>query len=121
VGLLNASLEIPIETIMANQLGSYKGFIAENFVAQELNYKTDTNLYSWTEGRAEVEFLWPSGKELIPLEVKSSARSTRAKSLDSFIAKYSPPLAYKITAQNRGYDPKRKMMTIPIYLTGKIE
>lgn len=121
VGLLNASLEIPIETILFNQLGSYKGFIAENFVAQELVCKSDTNLYSWAEGRAEVEFLWPSGKEIIPIEVKSSARSTRAKSLDSFIAKYDPSLAYKVTAQNRGYDPKRKMMTIPIYLTGKIK
>jgi predicted AAA+ superfamily ATPase len=121
VGLLNASLEIPVEAILGNQLGSYKGFIAENFVAQELVYKSETNLYSWAEGKAEVEFLWISGKDIVPIEVKSSAKSARAKSLDSFIAKYNPPLAYKVTAQNRGYDPKRKMMTIPIYLTGKIE
>ncbi len=121
VGLLNASLEIPIEVIMLSQLGSYKGFIVENFVAQELNFKTDNTLFSWAQGQAEVEFLWPSGKNLIPLEVKSSTRATRAKSLDSFIAKYNPPLAYKITAQNRGYDPRRKMMTLPIYLAGKIE
>lgn len=120
VGLLSASLEIPIETILSNEIGTYKGFIAENFVAQELFYKSDINLYSWTEGKAEIEFLWLSGKDIVPIEVKSSAKSTRAKSLDSFIAKYHPPLAYKISAQNRGYDPKRKMMTIPIYLVGKI-
>jgi predicted AAA+ superfamily ATPase len=120
VGLLNASLEIPIETIFSNQLGSYKGFIAENFVAQELIPKSNSQLYSWTEGNAEVEFIWPSGTNLIPIEVKSSERSTRAKSLDSFIAKYAPEYAYKITGQNRGYDPKRNMITLPIYLAGKI-
>lgn len=120
VGLLSASLEIPIESILSDELGMYKGFIAENFVAQELNFITTGSLFAWTEGRAEVEFLWVSGAQIIPIEVKSSAKSVRAKSLDSYIERYKPALAYKLTAQNRGYDSKRKMMTLPIYLAGKI-
>ena len=120
VGLLNAALEIPIEVILANQVGSYKGFIAENFVAQELNFISQGSLFSWTEGRAELEFLWTKGKYIIPIEVKSSSRSTRAKSLDSYIERYTPPLSYKLTGQNRGFDSNRKMMTLPIYLAGKI-
>ncbi len=120
VGLLNAALETPIEAIMAHELGSYKGYIAENFVAQELYAKNTGALYSWIEGRAELEFLWIQGKNIVPIEVKSAERSTLAKSLDAYIGRYKPELALKLTGQNRGYDPKRKMLTMPIYLAGKI-
>ena len=120
VGLLNAALEIPIEATLANELGSYKGYMAENFVAQELFAKNKGTLYSWMESRAELEFLWIQGKDIIPIEVKSAERSTRAKSLDSYIDRYKPNLALKLTAGNRGYDPNRKMLTMPIYLAGKI-
>lgn len=120
VGLLHAALDVPIQSIIANELGNYKGFIAENFVAQELSAKKDGPLYSWTEGTAELEFLWMTEGLIVPIEVKSSERSTRAKSLDAYIARYKPKLVYKLTGQNRGYDPNRNMMTMPIYLTGKI-
>jgi predicted AAA+ superfamily ATPase len=120
IGLLSAALEIPIEVIMSDQIGSYKGFIAENFVAQELFSQSNHSLYSWTEGQSEVEFLIINEGNIIPLEVKSSDRSVRAKSLDSYIARYSPQAAYKVSPQNRGYDVNRKMITMPIYLTGKL-
>jgi predicted AAA+ superfamily ATPase len=120
VGLLNAMLELPIEVLLQNEIGAYKGFIAENFVAQELFFNSNSSLYSWTEGRSEVEFLLVLGKDIVPLEVKSSERSVRAKSLDSYIERYYPSHAYKLSSQNRGFDQKRKMLTMPIYLAGKI-
>lgn len=120
VGLLQASLKIPMTAIMDEEIGSYKGYIVENFVAQELFHQKNDQLYSWSEGTAEIEFLYMRGKEILPLEVKSSTKSRRAKSLDSFIAKYAPPVAFKFTAQNRGYEGERKMLTLPLYLIGKL-
>lgn len=121
VGLLNAALEVPIQAILSDEVGHYKGFIAENFIAQELFAKNSGSLFSWTESSAEIEFLMINESEIIPIEVKASEKSRRAKSLDSYIERYQPRLAYKLTGQNRGFDPNRKMMTLPIYLAEKIK
>lgn len=120
VGILNCMLDIPPEIMVSNELGTYKGFLAENFIAQEIFAITNMNLYSWQEGRAEIEFLLNQEKELIPLEVKSSSRSRRAKSLDAYLQKYNPSLAYKLTGQNYGYNQKKKIVTLPLYLISKI-
>jgi len=120
VGLLQASLNIPIEKIIDEELGSYKGYIAENFVAQELFLRSFEPLYSWSEGAAEVEFLIHLGKDIIPLEVKSSSRHLRAKSLESFITRYKPLKAIKLAPLNRGYNKAKNIQTMPIYLAGKI-
>lgn len=121
IGLLQASLQIPMEAIINEALGSYKGYIAENFVAQELFNSINNDLFNWQEGAAEVEFLLSTKKEIIPLEVKSSKKFSRTKSLDSYISRYAPPLAYKVCPQNRGFDKTRNMLTLPIYLVGKIK
>ena len=130
VGLLHAALNTPIESIVTNGLGDYKGYIAENFVAQELYaYTTDhksSELYSWREGTAELEFLTTQGKNIVPIEVKSSSRWSRAKSLSAFINRYhraaaeedSSNRAYKLTAQNVGEG--KGFVTLPMYLVHKI-
>lgn len=120
VGLLQASLNIPIEKIIDEELGSYKGYIAENFVAQELYLHSFEPLYSWCEGEAEIEFLVHLGKEIVPVEVKSSAKHLRAKSLESFMARYKPFMAIKLAPLNRGYNNIKNIQTIPIYLVSKI-
>ena len=120
VGLLHRALDIPIEVIMASKLGSYKGYLAENFVACEFFNKTNNDLYSWAEGNSEIEFLIQRGVDIIPVEVKSSSRSRRAKSLDVFIEKYHPPLAIKLTSQNVGYMESKNLLTLPIYLAAKL-
>lgn len=61
-----------------------------------------------------VEFLThsPLG-DVIPIEVKSSERSRKAKSLDSFITRYKPNQAYKITDQNIGVTSGKVITTLP--------
>lgn len=120
VGLLQASLNVPIEKIIDEELGSYKGYIAENFVASELFLKSFEPLIGWTEGQAEIEFLAHLGKEITPIEVKSSSNFLRAKSLDSFIQRYHPKKAIKLVPLNRGYNKDKKIHTIPIYLAGSL-
>jgi predicted AAA+ superfamily ATPase len=110
-----------MEAIVGEGLGSYKGFIVENFVAQELFNQLNSDLFSWSEGTSEVEFIINQGKHLLPIEVKSSAKFSRTKSLNAYVERYKPTLAYKISLQNRGFEPVKKMLTLPIYLIGKLE
>lgn len=90
VGLLGAMSQLPIKAILDQDYGSYKGYFAENYVAQALLSSGVQSLYGWNEGRSEVEFLLTQGADIIPVEVKSG-QVTRAKSLQAFAAKYHPP------------------------------
>ena len=120
VGILHAMLQVPVSAIWEEKLGSYKGYLAENFVSQERFARENSDLYAWKEGNSEVEFLVLREANIYPLEVKSSKKSRAAKSLDTFISKYSPAAAYKATGQNMGFNKKRKMTTLPIYLVSKL-
>ncbi len=119
VGILNAMLDVPVESLLLETLGSFKGYLAENFVAQELYSSLDTPLTGWSEGESEVEFAVSHGAGLCPVEVKASSRSRRAKSLDALIARYHPELSLKLTEQNRGYSKKRGIATVPMYFAAK--
>ncbi len=120
VGLLGAVLQLPFESLLKSQLGHYKGFIAENFVATELASTSKTSFYSWQESRAELEFLIVKDGDICPVEVKSSEKSTRAKSLESYSSRYHPETSYKLSLKNLGYNEDKKLISLPIYLSGKI-
>jgi predicted AAA+ superfamily ATPase len=65
------------------QAYEYKGFVAENFVQQELAVLGLEPTYAWTDTRAEIEFLLTDKLgNIVPVEVKSGTR-TRARSLAS--------------------------------------
>jgi len=121
VWLLNATLNSPISENILNELWNYKWYIAENFVAQEFFSIFDKDLLSWAEKTSELEFLINLWEKIIPIEVKSSTKSRRAKSLDSFIQKYSPKTAYKITMQNFSKENNRWYTILPMYLIWKLK
>lgn len=120
VGILNCILDIPCEVLLDQKVGPYKGFMLENFVAQELFAVTNRDLTAWQEGTAELEFLIAAGKEIIPVEVKSAARNRRARSLDAFIARYDSPQAIKLTRQNFIKANSRRITTVPVYCCYKL-
>jgi predicted AAA+ superfamily ATPase len=119
LGLLHAQLNTPLEAILNQGQGEYKGYIAENFFAIQQNFLQ--NCFCWMEGKAEVEFLITNKDLIIPVEIKASSRTLRARSLDSYIQKYQPLIAYKLSFQNRHYDRHKKIMNLPIYLAGKLK
>jgi hypothetical protein len=121
IWLLNASLETPISEITLNELWNYKWYIVENFVAQELFNIFDKDLISWAEWTSEIEFLINIWEKIIPIEVKSSEKYRKAKSLDSFIKRYSPKLAYKFTMQNYSENKEKWYTTLPMYLVWKLK
>ncbi len=118
VGLLGARCEISPETIMQDNYGGYKGYIAENFVAQAL-YSNDLHdmntIFSWQEHRAEIEFLQTTDSGIIPIEVKAGT-NTRAKSLEKLINKYHPNYSVILSANNISHDNDNKIYKFPLYL-----
>ncbi|MFN2312698.1 MAG: ATP-binding protein, partial [Spirochaetia bacterium] len=72
IGLLHAMLGLAARDIVSASYGSYKGYVAENFVAAELRSAGVDELYSWKGASSEIEFLVPvEGHGAVPVEVKS--------------------------------------------------
>lgn len=117
IGLLGAMLNIPIPSILKQDYGMTKGYLAENFVAQELLASGMDELYSWVERNSEIEFLIYEDENIIPVEVKSGSR-IQAKSLQQFLKKYSPEKAYKLSARN--FSRSDPVVNLPLYFAGKL-
>jgi hypothetical protein len=118
VGLLGAMLELSYHDFIHQQYGMMKGFFAENFVACELKAMGKPNLYSWTQSKSEIEFIYTSkASEIIPIEVKSGKR-TKSKSLKSYIDRYAPQMTIKLVGKVGGNHPKQ--IVLPLYYVAKI-
>ncbi len=73
------------------------------------------DLYYWqSDNTAEVDFLLYTGDGIIPVEVKASD-NTKSKSLNVYIDKYNPKYAIRISTRTFGYDPKKRIKSIPLY------
>lgn len=116
VGILGALSNLPPAAIMEYDYGTYKGYFAENFVAQEF-LANNAELYSWSEGTAEVEFLRILDTKVIPIEVKSGW-ITQAKSIKIFQKKYASPYRVIMSAKNLSIDNVNKVHHYPLYLCG---
>ena len=116
VGLLNAMLGTSYKEIK-QQGYEYKGYIAENFVQQELAAMGVEPSFSWNDGRAEIEFIISNDfGQIVPIEVKSGKR-TRAKSLQSYIAKCHPHKTIKLTGTQGSSELEQVNMVMPLYYT----
>jgi len=98
IGLLGCMAELPIQSIMSQDFGTYKGFFAENYVAQELYSAGVTELYSWRGRTSEIEFLVVVDGKIVPIEVKSGSRMHRAKSLAVYRERHQPESTVVVTA-----------------------
>lgn len=92
--------------------GNAKCGIYENIIA-EILVKNGYELYYYRpDDSNELEFLIEKNGEVIPVEVK--AGNTATKSLNRFIEKYKPTVAYKIVDGNVGVNENK--LTIPHYM-----
>ncbi|KUM52136.1 ATP-binding protein [Rheinheimera sp. EpRS3] len=116
VGLLNHMLGVSYLEIK-QQNYDYKGYIAENFVQQELAALGVDPTFSWGDARAEIEFiLADSAGNIIPLEVKSGKR-TKARSLQSYIEKCNPVKTIKLTGTQGSSPLEQQHLVYPLYYT----
>lgn len=114
VGLLNHMLGTGYKELK-QQSYEYKGYIAENFVQQELTAIDINPSYSWNDARAEIEFIIANDEgEIVPIEVKSGKR-TRAKSLQSYIDKCAPQKTFKLTGTQGSSALEQTNIVLPLY------
>lgn len=112
IGLLGCRLGLNY-THQASKKTSIEGFIAENFVQNELLAHGILTSYSWGEGQSEVEFLYRIKRgDIVPIEVKSDSR-TRARSLRAYRERYQPGHTLKLTSGAGSSD--RRDMVWPLY------
>jgi predicted AAA+ superfamily ATPase len=117
VGLLAVITNIDPAHILKYDYGSYKGYIAENYVAQELRAAGVRNLFCWKGRTSEVEFLLETSSGIIPLEVKSGW-VTQSKSMNVFVERYQPRQNIILSAKNVNSCGSR--LYVPIYAAGRL-
>ncbi len=115
VGILGAMCELDPQTIFAQDYGSYKGYFAENYVAQAFTYRDSQDLYCWEGKTSEVEFIRQIQGSLIPFEVKSGW-VTQSKSLKVYSEKYKPLYRVIVSAKKLQIDDIRHVHFYPLYL-----
>lgn len=118
VGILGALSNIAPKTILDYQYGTYKGYFAENFVAQEFIAAQCKELYSWQDGRSEVEFVRNIHGDILPIEVKSG-NVTHAKSLQKFIEKYASNYRTILSGRPFKIDGRNGVHSYPLYLASR--
>ena len=144
VGLMNALSETSwralterTETQLVNE-----GHLAEQFVGQELltnsNPRVNPELFYWIrEGKsdnAEIDYLWPTDRGLLPIEVKAGKSGT-LKSLHQFCALRNIPVALRfdccmpskqqintrVHLPSKGFTPiSYELLSLPLYCSGAI-
>ena len=118
VGLLNHMLELSYKELR-DQGFNYKGYIAENFVQNELIAANGSSTYSWEYARSEIEFLLKKDDgQIVPVEVKSGKR-TRAKSLGVYVDRYKPVQTVKLIGATGSLDNKNALV-LPLYYASRL-
>lgn len=114
IGLLNYMLKIRPADILDDDLSLFKGAFVENYVASQL-VANGIDLYYWlSDGIAEIDFLLYNDDGIIPVEVKA-ANNTQSKSLKTYMEKFKPKYAIRISTKNFGYNAETKIKSIPLY------
>ena len=110
-GLLRALSNLDYQEILLQKNEMYKGVLTENYVACEF-YSKFRELYYYTFDKYEIDFLLKLEGDIIPVEVKSSRRTT-SKSLNEYVKKYHPKYSIRISEKNFGLENNIK--SVPLY------
>lgn len=120
IGLLTAMYgwETKVNILKDVLIGPAKGGIYENLIFTILQQK-DFSLHYFKNKQStqEIEFIYESDAGVVPVEVKSRNGSTL--SLNSFVGKYKPQVAYKVVRGNVGTDGVK--VTLPFYMAMFLE
>lgn len=119
VGILGALSNLSPKDILGYDFGSYKGYFAENHIAQALTCAHYSELFSWRGRMSEVEFVVNLKNNIVPVEVKSGW-VTHSKSLSVYNSKYHPIIRFVLSAKNVQYGTSNGLIYYPLYLAGKL-
>lgn len=116
---LDAQLLLQEDLMLLNQ-----GALAEQFVGQELlayseNYEA-AKLYFWARdfpGRAEVDYLFPQGQHIYPIEVKAGALG-KMRSLVQYLAEHNCPLGIRVS--KAALSLQNNILSVPLYMVSQL-
>lgn len=128
IGLLNSLFKLDVEAIDNEFRSNFstKGVIAEQFVAQHLNFFYDPSIepsliyHLKDKGvqKAEIDFLIEAKGKVYPLEVKSSSKG-HLKSLKYFCESRESEIGIKVSLADFSIDQnfinKSKLLSLPLY------
>ncbi len=121
LGLLAAMGDLDPKAIIDKNtiLKEFKGSLTEQFVLQELKTKKTNALHYWTSpaGIAEIDFVFQSANEIIPIEVKAE-ENLQAKSLKVYCKQFQPSTAIRTSMS--AYRVESWMVNVPLYAIGQV-
>ena len=122
VGLLAAKSNLDVKSLLEGNkiFEEFKGALTEQYVQQQLIASLGIRPYYWSteRGTAEVDFVLQHGADIIPLEVKAE-ENLKARSLKSYVEKYSPNLAVRTSMSN--YRKEEWLTNVPLYAIGVVK
>ena len=121
IGLLGAMIDLAPKTIYDYDYGTYKGFFAENYVAQALRQSLSNSkpIFSWQEAQKEVEFVLDLNGHITPIEVKAG-QVAKAKSIYLFREQYQNKINTILSGQTLNIDHRTNVYKLPLYLAEKL-
>ena len=121
VGLLSAMSGLDIKSLLEGNsvFEEFKGALTEQYVLQQLITNKDITPFYWTaeKSNGEVDFVFQSGMNIIPLEVKA-AENLQAKSLKSYCLRYKPKEAIRTSMSD--YRKEEWLTNLPLYAINSI-
>ena len=119
VGLLRRTAKIPASVILdtTNNFKEIKGALIENIVCCELKRIYEEDIYYWSAenpGRAEVEFIFQDGSDIIPVVAKAGSAS-KTRSLLQYSVKFKPNKTIMTSMD------KDKKDVLPLYAFWKLK
>ncbi len=122
VGLLGAQCELDARTLLEGSriFTEFKGALTEQYVQQELRAACGIKPFYWHSERAnaEVDFIFKSGMDILPLEVKAE-ENLRAKSLGVYRDTFSPRLCLRASMSD--YHRESWLLNLPLYAISQIQ
>jgi len=126
IGLLQRLCQVPVELELKheNLLAMYRGRLAEQFVAQELQAWHSSELFYWSRdargSSSEVDFLVVRKGEIYPVEVKSG-KSGSLRSLHLMLEKYpNCPRGLVLYSGTYNEIAGQKLTFLPLYCASTI-
>jgi len=118
IGLLRKMTDYPPSLLLnfiQNDNIPFKGAIAENYVLQELAATYTEDIFYWTNGNYEIDFITQFDNTVIPIEVKAG-QNIKSKSMTKVLEKLD--LGIRFSTKNLAYDGK--ILNIPLALTSEL-
>ncbi|WP_206811300.1 ATP-binding protein [Paradesulfitobacterium ferrireducens] len=116
VGLLAALSRLDLRSLLEGNrvFEEFKGALTEQYVLQQLVSGREFIPFYWSaeKGSAEVDFIFQSNSNIIPLEVKAS-ENLQAKSLKSYFQKYQPKVAFRTSMSD--FRKEEWLTNVPLY------